>query len=311
MQSPTKLPTIPPGTSFQWQLKGTIDTSYPARVYDIDLFDAPAATIAALKTAGHVVICYFSAGTYENWRTDRTLFPTSVRGNTLDEFPDEQWLDVRQTTILQPIMLSRITLAKNKSCDGVEFDNVDGYTNDSGFTITVNDQLKYNQWLADTAHSLSLLTILKNCLSLAEQLVAWYDVLLLEQCVQYKECDSAAPFIKAGKAVFDVEYVDKKAAFAATCDTAAKTGVDAQVKNLTLDAPRMMCRSDYTDQISTPVGNGTGGGDTGGTSGTGTGGTGKGGWGTRRYGAVDGVFSVGLAVLGAVFVVRFGAEVWR
>lgn len=36
-----------------------------AVVWDIDAFDANAATVGALHAQGKTVICYFSAGTYE------------------------------------------------------------------------------------------------------------------------------------------------------------------------------------------------------------------------------------------------------
>src|SRR4029079_13653563 len=61
-----------PGTSWQIQLQGTLDTSVAASVYDIDLFDTSASTIAVLRAAGRRVICYFSAGSYEDWRPDAT-----------------------------------------------------------------------------------------------------------------------------------------------------------------------------------------------------------------------------------------------
>src|SRR5689334_9965680 len=44
-----------PGTTWQWQLSGTIDTSFDVAMYDIDLFDAPDAKIATLHAAGRKV----------------------------------------------------------------------------------------------------------------------------------------------------------------------------------------------------------------------------------------------------------------
>ena len=55
-----------PGTSWQWQLQNSIDTSFDVQMYDIDLFDAPQATIDTLKADGRKIICYFSAGSYED-----------------------------------------------------------------------------------------------------------------------------------------------------------------------------------------------------------------------------------------------------
>ena len=41
-----------PGTSWQWQLTGAIDTSIDVEMYDIDLFDTPTATIDAAARRG-------------------------------------------------------------------------------------------------------------------------------------------------------------------------------------------------------------------------------------------------------------------
>lgn len=45
-------------------------------------------------------------------------------------------------------MSARLKKAQDKGCDGVEPDNVDGYTNDNGFHLTAHDQLTFNKWLA-------------------------------------------------------------------------------------------------------------------------------------------------------------------
>src|SRR4030067_2529778 len=57
-----------PGTTWQWQLTGTIDTPFDVQMYDIDLFDTPQSTIELLHTDGRSAICYFSAGSWEEWR---------------------------------------------------------------------------------------------------------------------------------------------------------------------------------------------------------------------------------------------------
>ena len=59
-----------PGTSWQWQLSGSIDDSLDVAMYDVDLFDAPTAVIERLHARGIKVICYFSAGSFESWRPD-------------------------------------------------------------------------------------------------------------------------------------------------------------------------------------------------------------------------------------------------
>jgi hypothetical protein len=62
------------GTKWQIELLHQLnDTSIDAEIYDIDLFTNNQSTIAGLQQAGRKVICYFSAGSYENWRQVRGL----------------------------------------------------------------------------------------------------------------------------------------------------------------------------------------------------------------------------------------------
>ena len=61
---------ISPDVSWHLQLSGKLQ--HPDRdLYDIDLFDHPIETILSLREEGRVVICYFSAGTFEDWRPDK------------------------------------------------------------------------------------------------------------------------------------------------------------------------------------------------------------------------------------------------
>jgi len=200
--------TPAPGTTWQWQLTETVDTSLDVEVYDIDLFDVTADVIETLHNDGRTVICYFSAGSYEEWRLDAALFPREALGNPLDGWPGERWLDHRNPTVRQ-IMEARLDLAVTKQCDAVEPDNVDGYANDHGAGISADDQLDYNGWLATQAHARGLSIGLKNDVDQLEALADAFDWALNEECVQYEECGGLeAAFIDQGKAVFHVEYVD-------------------------------------------------------------------------------------------------------
>ena len=38
----------------------------------------------------------------------------------------------------------------------VEFDNIDGYANHTGFPLTAAEQLRYDDWLAAAAHARGL-----------------------------------------------------------------------------------------------------------------------------------------------------------
>src|SRR5437867_10119440 len=70
-----------PFTSWQIQFTGTLDQSLNATLYEVDLFDTPPETVTALHAAGHRVICYLDAGTWEPFRPDASSYPDSVKGN--------------------------------------------------------------------------------------------------------------------------------------------------------------------------------------------------------------------------------------
>lgn len=226
------------GSSWHWQLSGAVNTGYDVDIYDIDLFDIPKALVEALQAKGIRVICYFSAGSYENWREDAGAFSESSLGQPLDGWEGERWLDIRSLSV-RGIMEDRLDLAVEKGCDGVEPDNVDGYTNNSGFPLTPNHQLSYNRFLAQSAHSRGLSIGLKNDLDQVAGLVDDFDFAVNEQCHQYNECESLTPFTEQNKAVFNAEYQDlwrnDAAARNILCQTSVNLGLSTLVLPLELD----------------------------------------------------------------------------
>jgi hypothetical protein len=192
-------------TTWQWQLQGNLNTSYDVDVYDVDLFDTSEAQIQSLQRQNRKVICYFSAGSLENWRDDISAIPEEAIGQVMDGWPDERWLDIRDKQVWRT-MQNRLKLAAKKGCDGVEPDNVDAYQNSSGFDLTAEDQVKYNRFLAQSAHILNLSIGLKNSLDLVPQLANIFDFAVNEQCLEYRECEQLKPFISQNKAVFHAEY---------------------------------------------------------------------------------------------------------
>ncbi|MBM3145268.1 MAG: endo alpha-1,4 polygalactosaminidase [Chloroflexi bacterium] len=228
-----------PGASWQWQLSGEINTAFDVQMYDIDLFDAPQSVIAELHADGRVVICYFSAGSWEDWRVDAGDFPAEVLGRELEGWPDEKWLDIHRMDLIAPIIEARMDLAVAKGCDGVEPDNVDGYENETGFPLSYQDQLDYNRWLAEEAHSRGLSIGLKNDLGQAQDLWLYFDWALNEECFSFDECDLLLPFVESGKAVFGVEYEIASDEF---CPKANAMDFDFLKKNWNLDAYREACR---------------------------------------------------------------------
>ena len=226
-----------PGTSWQWQLSGTVDTGVDAAVYDIDGFDTSAATVAALHAKGRKVICYVNAGAYEDFRPDRSAYPAALLGSG-NGWQGERWLDIRRLDVLRPILGKRFDLCRSKGFDAVEPDNVDGYQNDSGFPLTPADQLAFNRMVAGLAHARGLAVGLKNDLDQVPQLVGDFDFAVNEQCAEYRECDALTPFVERGKAVFEAEYNLPTAAF---CPQARRLGFSALRKHLDLDAWRQAC----------------------------------------------------------------------
>lgn len=218
------------------------DTSYKA--WDYDLYDAPASTISAFKNKGHPVICYFSAGSWEKWRPDADDFPKAALGKALDGWPGEKWLDVRNTAV-RNIMKKRIALAKQKGCDAVDPDNMDGYGNDTGFDLTEADAVDYLKFLAQTAHDEGLACSLKNAGDIIPRVVDVADFSVNEQCVKYSECDLYQPFIEANKPVFHIEYTAKDPApsnfVKKSCENNNAKGFSTVIKHLNLNAWTTNC----------------------------------------------------------------------
>ena len=200
-----------PATTFQWQLSdGPVDRSVAASVYDIDVVDNDARIVAALHAAGRHVICYVDVGSYEDWRPDRARFLAhrAVLGKPYADWAGEWWLDIRRLDILGPIMRARLDRCKAKGFDAVEPDNIDGYANETGFPLRYEDQLRYNRWLAGEAHRRGLSIGLKNDGDQVGDLFQYFDWALTEDCFNQGWCSQVMPFLRAGKAVFAVEYDD-------------------------------------------------------------------------------------------------------
>jgi hypothetical protein len=224
------LPTPAAPIHWQWQI-GTgfnlaTDIVPHVTVYDLDLFETSAATVAALHHQGCIVIAYIDVGTFENFRPDAGRFPASVKGKT-NGWPGERWLDIRALPVLGPILQSRFDLAQSKGFDAVEPDNVDGFANQSGFPLTAKDQLAFNRWVAAQCHQRGLSVGLKNDVDQLAQLQPAFDWALNEESYKYHEYSGYSVFLKSHKAVFEVEYT------AATPQAAAMNAL--HINSLSLD----------------------------------------------------------------------------
>ncbi len=256
--------TPPAGVAWQYQLQtssssqfaasGGIDVSLcgdtvlasgcqRARVFSIDLYGPSGTTpnvlgVRAIQRSGGYAICYVDAGTWESWRPDAGAFAKSLLGRS-NGWPGERWLDIRHANALLPIMAHRVALCERAGFQAVDFDNVDAYDNTTGFAISAADQIAYDRALAELAHHDHMAVGLKNDSAQAKALVPWFDFAIDEQCVQYHSCAQLDPFLRAGKPVYDVEYVGSAQR---VCSTAPK-GIDVILKALSLTAsPWRLCR---------------------------------------------------------------------
>lgn len=233
------------GSTFQIVLLYQLDdTSTNADIYDIDLFYNTKDIIAQLHNDGRKVICYFSAGSYEDWRDDRTKFHKSDLGSNLAGWPGERWLDINSENVRR-IMLSRLDAARDKGCDGVDPDNVDGYDNHNGLSLTRADAADYVNWLANETHARDMSMGLKNAGDIIPYVMTNMQWSVNEQCEDYRECEIYAKFIEAGKPVFHIEYpkgnkVNDSLAVTnaqkqSVCESDGAGGFSTVMKNMNLD----------------------------------------------------------------------------
>lgn len=211
---------LDPSVTWNIDLENPVDEGADAEVFDVDLWDnLESGLIGRLKGKGKKVICYFSAGSGEDWRPDYAQIPKEALGEGLDGWPGEKWLDTRSEG-LRSVMKSRLDKAKAAGCDGVDPDNVDGYANESGFELTEATQLDYNRFLAKEAHQRGLAVGLKNDVEQVEDLVGDFDFAVNESCFEFDECDAVAAFVKANKSVLSIEYGNVAAHQTSVCPKA-------------------------------------------------------------------------------------------
>jgi hypothetical protein len=213
----------PPRPTFYWQLQGRANMDVAASVYDLDGFETGPGEVAALHAQGRHVVCYVDVGTAEDWRPDYGKFPKSVLGRS-NGWPGERWLDIRRLSAIEPIMQARFRMCREKGFDAVEPDNIEAFSNRSGFPITAAEQLTYNEWVASAVHALGMAILQKNDGEQAGELQPYFDGVLTEQCNEYRECSDFDPYLLAGKPVIDAEYKLKTTKFCAADEAAGIVG---------------------------------------------------------------------------------------
>jgi hypothetical protein len=214
-------------SSWQIQLSGELDTSPDVQVFTADL-TTPPAVIESLHGAGKIVLCYFSAGTLEPFRSDAAEFPASSLGASLPDYPDERWVDVRNDAV-RKVMQARVARAASVGCDGIHPSGLGAFSANTELDFTRTEQLAYNRWLSGVAHGQGLsIGLVEGDASLSRDLVADFDWSVVWSCID-DECPAAAPFVSAKKAAFLIEYGDEARA-PEVCPAARALGLSAIIK---------------------------------------------------------------------------------
>ncbi|ORX34622.1 hypothetical protein BCR36DRAFT_314168 [Piromyces finnis] len=203
----------PQGATWNYVLEGKVDLSKePAEIVDID-YKTESSIITNIHNANKKVICYFSGGTLEDFRSDKSKFYeiSNLVRNEYEEWAGENWLDIRKEG-LKPLIKNRMQEAITKKCDALEVDNLDGWQQDEvkswSNPLTKEDTIKFAKWLGQTAHDMGISIGLKNALFMIDDVSDYFDFAINESCATLKnpECHLYKNFLNKGKAVFGISY---------------------------------------------------------------------------------------------------------
>jgi hypothetical protein len=228
------------GLTWQWQLTGDVDLDLSVDVIDIDL-DVDASAVDHYHRKGTKVIGYINVGSHENWRSDADKFPSQVLGKDYEGWSGEKWLDIRRIDLLAPIMLARLDRCAAKDFDALEPDNMQIWDNDTGFSLTYDDQLRYALWLAEEAHKRGLAIGQKNAPDQTRDLLDIFDFAITEDAFYYGWAKDMLPYIQVGKPVFAAEYTDLPGDFKEFCRQSKQLGFSTILKRRDLDAWLSTC----------------------------------------------------------------------
>ncbi|KAK3317028.1 glycoside hydrolase family 114 protein [Apodospora peruviana] len=250
----TKPANFVPEVKWQIDILNTLDTTKTltptdALVWDLDLFHLARHPEIIDFLRGKIpnvnIICYFNAGLAQpsdcDW--DSTWQKPEFKGllgkpYDPEQFTEELWVNIKNQTGID-LIKRRVRLAADLGCDGVDPDNIDGYTNDmngengTGWKTTPQDYVNFVTQLATQAHTLktkrgfSLLIGQKNAPEIARNLTSVLDFAVLEDCKNLRNeasrafCADFQGYITANKPVFSIEYPTslRKQGAAQQCNT--------------------------------------------------------------------------------------------
>lgn len=231
----------PAEPTWYWQLSGSVGTGKEVEIYDIDGFENTAKKVTNLHNAGKHVVCYIDVGGAEEYRPDYEQFIEleeeghNVLGEYVEGWPEESWINIRELKYVEPIMQARFEMCAEKGFDAVEPDEMEAWLNETGLSITKEEQFAYNKWIAETVHSLGMAVLQKEDGPQTEEQVPYFDGALVEECNQYGFCNEFVPYVEAGKPVLNAEYAWKTSQF---CENDEELGFMGARFNLNLNGNR-------------------------------------------------------------------------
>jgi hypothetical protein len=263
-------------------LPSITDTTYPAagsaNIWDTDMFQdsnvanagvptGSSPVVTALHAAGDYSICYIEAGAYQTGFPDDSNFAAADYGSGANQYgmqgwSGEWWYNIAgfaNYTAGQPSSLTgaapniaagldqRIKDCKTEGQDGVEPDDLDGYTNSgdtgvkgAGWGLTQADSAGFERWLAYDTHSNGLAIFQKNDPPNSVADASTFDGMIIEECNFYDDpCAGSGgdvtPYLTAGKPVLNAEYTSDNETTAKFCSADESLGITGALYDLDLD----------------------------------------------------------------------------
>jgi hypothetical protein len=181
-------------------------------LYFINLYSTRnSINVANMQSNGRTIVyCQIPAGVYneetETTFSTETLYPEIYVGEQKSQSSYDYWVNIKADTV-KDILSQKILYASEIGCDGVNFVDVNLETKDTGFNITLADQIEFNLFLASEAHTLGLSVSFQDVENQIAQISAESDILVSEECFVNGTCSEYESFGE-DKPVLDIEYSD-------------------------------------------------------------------------------------------------------
>jgi hypothetical protein len=219
-----------PGLRWQIQLTGAFVDAVTANVYDLDPYATSEDRVTDLHAQGRETMCHLTLGASDMSLPDAHRMPRSALG--AEAGAGSRSIDIRQWDRIEPIIAARLTLCQSKGFDAVDADTLSAYPG-----IGTADQLTYARRVVDLAHQIGLKAGVRTNGALAEAVAGFADFAIATGCFAHADCDDYAPFIKADKAVFDLETV----AAGDVCPLARAYGIAVTKSSRTMNGRTESC----------------------------------------------------------------------